>query len=49
MIYYLSMVFFPLELGETNLYLGFSNGPFIDYGLGDDFVPFHGVFAFEIG
>jgi hypothetical protein len=27
----------------------FVGGPLIDYGLGDDLVPLHSVFAFEIG
>jgi hypothetical protein len=34
-----------LELQQYDL-LG---GPLIDYGLSDDLVPFHSVFAFEIG
>jgi hypothetical protein len=27
----------------------FLGGPLIDHGLGNGLVPFHGVFAFEIG
>jgi hypothetical protein len=27
----------------------FSNGPLIDYGIGDDLIFFHGVFASKVG
>ncbi len=48
-IQYLSMVFFPLKLGESYPYLGLSSGLLIDYGLGDALISLHGVLAFEIG
>jgi len=35
---------------ELSKSIGFSSGPLIDYGLGDDhLIALHGVFAFEIG
>ncbi len=48
-IQYLSMVFFPLKLGESYPYLKLSCGLLIDYGLGDALIFLHDVFAFEIG
>jgi hypothetical protein len=41
------MVFLPLKSGKSYTYLGFANGPLIDYGLSFDLVPLHEIFAFE--